>query len=193
MKKLMIVSAVVLVAVVALGVAGFAYAQSQTPTTPQPGTMGGAYGRGMMGRWAQSGQVTAPGLAGQGMGFRGQMAGTGEGPLHDYMIDGFAQAFEMTPDQIEARLDAGDTIWTIAQEKGLTPEQFATLMTQVRTDALNQAVTDGVITQAQADFMLQRTAQMQANGFGPGSGNCVGGGAGRGAGRMFRNQVPAQP
>ena len=43
-------------------------------------------------------------------------------------------------------------------------------MSTARTNAANQAVADGVITQAQADFMLQHMDSMMDNGFGPGFG-----------------------
>jgi len=53
MKKIIIGIAVLSVAILTLGVAGFAFAQNQTPPTPDypegPGMMGG-HGRGMM-RW----------------------------------------------------------------------------------------------------------------------------------------------
>lgn len=163
MKKILIIGAVVMVTVVALGVVGFAYAQSQ-----QPGSSANdVYGRG--GKWGGHGSM---------MGGRG-VAGE-NGLLHPYMINAIAEALDMTTEDLQARLDSGDTCWTIAQEKGLTQEEFYTLMKDARTDALTQAVADEVITQDQADWMLERMNQMQ--GFGSGTGDCQGGGM-RGRGR----------
>jgi hypothetical protein len=126
------------------------------------GQMGqGGFGRGMMG---------ARGLNG-GKGF-GMMGGHGQGPLHEYMVAEFAVAFDLTVETLEARLDAGDTMWTIAQEQGFTQEQFRTLMADARTTAINQAVANGIITQEQADWMLERMSQMMESGFGPGFGPC---------------------
>ena len=63
-------------------------------------------------------------------------------------------------------------------------------MVTVRTDAINQALADGVITQEQADWMLSRLAQRAEAGFGTGTctGDCQVGGrsggmrGGRGSG-----------
>ena len=60
----------------------------------------------------------------------------------------------------------------------MTTEQFQELMTTARTEAINQAVADGVITQAQGDYMLERMETMMGNGagfgFGMGNGGCRG-------------------
>ena len=174
MKKILMVSAVVIVALVALGFAGYAYAQTQQPQNP-----GGFYGSGGM-------------MGGRGgmMGGRGY-AGQAYGPVHEYMINAIAEAFDMTPEDLQARLDAGDTCWTVAEEKGLTQDEFFTLMKDARAAALTQAVADGVITQAQADWMLERMSQMQD--YGAGAGTCPGGGGMHGRGRWNSNAQPAGP
>jgi len=147
----MLTIAVVAITVAALGVAGYAYAQTQTPPSPiYP------FG-GMMGRWGGYG----PGMGG---GWNGAYA-----PLHQYMVNAFAEALGLTPDELQAKLEAGETMWTIAQAQGLSADEFANLMLEARTRAFNQAVADGVITQAQADWMIQRMQQMQAAGFTPGT------------------------
>ena len=180
MKKILIISALVVVVLATLGIAGFAYAQSGDPDPYPfgPGMMSGG-GRGMMSgdRGAQGG--------------RGGMMNGVDGPIHTYMVAALAEAFDMTPEDLEARLDAGDTCWTISQEKGLTEDEFLTLMKDARTTALKQAVEAGAITQEQADWMSQRMAQMQD--YGGGFGSCQGMG-GRGAGRGGRwNSTPQQP
>lgn len=177
MKKLLLVSLIVLTAVLVLGTAGYAYAQSQQPNsgTYGPGMMGGDWGgrgRGMLGGY---------GIASQGTGL-----------LHDYMLQGFADAFDMTVEELQAQLDAGETMYTIAEAQGLTVEEFRALMIEVRTDAINQAVADGVITQEQADWMITRMSSMWASGYGPGTGSCpMGGGAYGGRGGRW-NTAPAQ-
>ncbi len=190
MKKLWIIGTLAALALIVFGVVGYAYAQSQNPSSPN-GAPG--YGCGMFGNG--SGQQDNGGRAGRGMMGNGMMgnrsnnqgdtgcpmadgdeAGTQEyGPLHDYMFKEFAQALGITPAELETRRQAGDTLWSIAQEKGLTTEQFQEMMTTARTNAANQAVADGVITQAQADFMLQHMDSMMDNGFGPGFGPGNGG------------------
>ena len=50
-----------------------------------------------------------------------------------------------------------DLYWqTLAQKLGTTVEKLQQAMTDARKDALNQAVKEGMLTQAQADAMLQR-------------------------------------
>ena len=172
MKKIMIVSALVIVVLAALGFAGYAYAQSQ-----QPGTYPGGYG----------GQGGMMGGRGGMMGGRGS-TGAAYGPVHEYMVTAIAEALDMTPEALQARLDAGDTCLTVAEEKGLTQDEFYTLMKGARTSALTQAVADGVITQAQADWMIERMGQMQD--YGAGAGSCPGGGM-HGRGRW--NSQPTGP
>ncbi len=109
----------------------------------------GGNGTGMMGRWGNDGTY---------------------GPMHAEMVNAFAAALGINPDDLQAQLDAGETMWTIAEASGLNAQEFATLMVDTRTQALQAAVAAGSITQEQADWMTQRMSQMQANGYGPG--NC---------------------
>jgi hypothetical protein len=176
MKTILIVggvlTALLVVAVAALGVFGYAYAQTATrgdgTTVFGPGMMGrwnndgGSYGPGMMGRWNNNAGAYGPGMMGR--------RGGGFGPMHQYMVNAFAEALGVTPEDLQAQLDAGETMWTLAEAKGMTLDEFTALMTEARTTALNQAVADGALTQEQADWMLQRMAQRQAGGYGPG--NC---------------------
>lgn len=162
MKKSIWVIAAILTLLVSLSIVGFAFAQTVTPNNPENG-QGWGPGRGMMGR---------------GMGMMGGRwnGGTGYGPMHEYMIAAFAEALGMTEEDLEAELDTGKTMWQVAEEKGFTQEEFGDLMVTARTNALNKAVEDGVITREQADWMIARMAQMQANGYGPGNCPMHGGG-----------------
>ncbi len=179
MKKIWILGALVSVVVALIGGAiGIAYAQTPTPPTPPapgtttygPGMMRGGYGRGMMGS-TQSGTF---------------------GPLHEYMVNAFASAFGLTPEELQERLSSGETMASIAQSLGLSLEEFRNLMIKARTEALNQAVAEGVLTQDFANWMLQRMSQMMARvqsfGGGFGFGHCGGGGGGRGAGWRWTTQ-----
>jgi hypothetical protein len=189
MKKLMLVSLIVIVAVLVLGTAGYAYAQSN-----QPGT--GGYGRGMMGGRGGNGTTGyGYGMMGGGYGMMGYTDedGDGYGPMHDYMLAGFAEAFDLSVEELQTQLDAGETMYTIAEAQGLTFEEFQALMIEVRTDALNQLVADGVITQEQADWMLSHMARM-GQGYGAGSGNCpMGGGSFGGRGGRWNSTPDQQP
>jgi hypothetical protein len=196
MKKLFVIGILAAVVLIAFGVVGFAYAQSQDNGTPAHGTdtpAGGTfYGCGGYGAGSQQGNG---GRMERGMmgnrGANNQGTGTcpfadgdevGYGPLHETMLNAFAQAFGLTRAELDTRLQAGDTMWTIAQEQGMTAEQFQQTMTTARTAALNQAVADGVITQEQADFMLSRMNGMMGQGFGSGQGFGPGSGRGNGTG-----------
>ena len=189
MKKVWIIGTLAALALIVFGAVGYAYAQSQDSDSPNGtngygcGTFGagsgqgsgGRMGRGMMGnRAADQGDTGCP-MA------DGDENGTAEyGPLHNYMYTAFAQALGLTPEELETRRLAGDTMWDIAQEKGMTTEQFQEAITTARTSAVNQAVADGVITQEQGDFMLERMETMMGNGFGYGFGMGNGGCRGRG-------------
>lgn len=166
MKKVLSVGLILAALVVTFGSVGVAYAQS--PTLPAPEN---TYGFGMMGSQGRHGGM---------MGARG-VAGSQPGvvaPLHEYILSAIADVFGLTPEVIQSAHDAGKTMWDLAQEQGLTQEQFVEKMLAVRTQALEQAVADGVIAQAQADWMLSRMSQMGQKGMG--AGQRLGGAAGRG-------------
>lgn len=158
MNKVLLGIALVAVLAVAFGTAGYVYAQSPTPDSPVWGYgMGG--GRGPRG--------------GGMMGARG--SGQQDGPLHDAMVAAFAEKLSMTPADLEARIDAGETMAQIASSKGISADDFTAMMTDVRAKAIAQAVKDGSLTQEQADWMKQHGAG-------------IGAGRGRGAGRgQFNN------
>ena len=186
MKKVWIIGTLAALALIAFGAVGYAYAQSQDTGSPITGT---GYGCGMAGAGNQSGNGGRMGRGMMGNRANNQNGAScpfadgdedGEyGLLHDTMYNAFAQALGLTPEELETRRQAGDTLWDIAQEQGMTTEQFQETMTTARTSAINQAVADGTITQAQADFMLERMQRMAENGFGPGYGAGNGGCGGR--------------
>ena len=141
MNRLTLALVIVATLVVALLTTGQVFAQGTTPPNPQaPGT---GYGNG------------GP-MSGRGM--RGGMVG--EGLLHDAMIAVYAQELGISVDDLNTRLANGETMSQIAAEKGLTVEQFRTLMTDARSQAIDQAVKDGTLTQEQADWMKQRGTRM---------------------------------
>jgi hypothetical protein len=179
MKKILLFVGVLVVAIVALGVAGFAYAQSRVPMlqawTQTPGDdwgphsgMDGWYGGMHGGRFG---------------GMHGDWYGEGEyGPMHEYMFPAMAEALGISVDELEELHDSGQTMWQIAEELGLGEGEFGELMLTARAKALEQAVGDGVISQEQADWMLERMQQMW-DGDGFYGGPCQGGGFGGRGGR----------
>ncbi len=140
-----------------------------------PGGMMGGYGyrTGPQGRPEGNGFGYGPGGM-MGEYGRGGMMGAlrGQGIMHDYMISAFASAVGLTVDEVNTRLSNGETPQEIALAQGKTAADLPALWQQVRQDALKAAVAAGVITQAQADVMLEHMNNYSGEGFGPGFGNC---------------------
>jgi hypothetical protein len=162
-KLLVLVGVVALITVVGLVMGGLAFAQTETPpsqTTP-----------------------TNPEKFGWGMGMGGRSWDN---------FDAMAQALNLTPTGLFEKLHEGKTLADIAKEQGvdLTKVQEAANAERVQAmkDAIAQAVNDGKITQAQADWLLKGLEQGylgKNKGFGFGFGH--GGGRGMrgfGGGRM---------
>ncbi|PWH13303.1 MAG: hypothetical protein DDG59_14500 [Anaerolineae bacterium] len=165
----MVIGATIVVLV--FGVTGIVFAQSQPPNNAPSGWRGRWNNSGMMGRWSQGAQ---------------------DGWMHDYLIAAIAPKLGLSVEALESQLTAGKTLWQIAQEKGLTLEQFQTELLEAKKEALSKMVADGVITQAQADWMLSRMNWMFQNGrgFGFGSGPCHGGSWGGQRGRWAPIPTP---
>jgi hypothetical protein len=152
MKKVLVVVSVFVVALVIFG-AGFFFAQSNAARAAGL-PVGFGPGRMMMG--------------GRG----------GQGQIHEYVEQALADKLGMTVADVETALSSGKSMSQIAIDKGTKAADVTALLSEVHKTALAKAVTDGLLTQAQADTMLQN---MTANGFN--YANCPmqnGGGAGRG-------------
>ena len=134
-----------------------------------PGCMMGGYGNGY-----------GPGTMMQGygpgsmMGRRGLGTARGEGLMHEYMISAFAEAIDLTVEAVETRLADGESLKEIAIAQGCTEDQLPDLLTQVHQAALDAAVADGIITEEQADLMLDHMSNYTGPGFGPGFGRGLG-------------------
>jgi hypothetical protein len=143
-----VIGVAALAGLVALAGAAIAFAQGPTPT-PAPG-----FGSGMMGG-------------------RGAMLGGANGLMaeyHDQMHARIAEALGLTLDEFNAELAEGKTPYQIVQERGVDAAALQAAMQAAHAEALNQAVADGRITPAQAEWMLSHQAQMRArhsqNGYG---------------------------
>ncbi len=131
-----VVGATVAVGMVALLVVGAVLAQGPTPpsssATPQAKW-------GLRGRGGAIGAVGAPG----GM-------------------DEIAKLLNMTPDQIWAERVLGKTIADLAKEKSVSNQQLIDALVASQKTMLDQAVTNGRLTQAQADKWLDWYKQAAA-------------------------------
>ena len=159
MNKFAIALVMVATLVAVLMSASFVSAQGTVPTTPQTGGAignGGAMGNGGM-RGGRGGTVA------------GGFAAADDSILHDAMIAVYAEELGISVDDLNARLEAGETMAQIAFAEGLTADEFTALMADARSQALEQAVADGTLTQEQADWMQtrgNRSAGMNSTGRG---------------------------
>lgn len=141
MKKFTLIVVILSVVAVALGSVGVAFAQT------------GGNGTGWMG-----GRGSQRGMMGAGP------SSSGTGILHDYLIAAYAEELNIPIADLEARLANGETMAQIALSTGLTLDEFRTLMVEVRTSAIDQALADGLLTQAQADWLKSHGGGQMANG-----------------------------
>ncbi len=139
---------VLVLAIAALGVSSV-FAQTPTPPANTPQAHGGFVGRGVCGQ-----------------------AG----------LDAAAKALKMTTQELTAQLWGGQTLSGLAEKAGvdITTVQSAVQAAcqQAQIDAINQAVKDGKITQANADWLIEGIQKGYIGGkggFGMGFGFGMGG------------------
>lgn len=75
---------------------------------------------------------------------------------HGLKIDGLAGILGLTEEQLKAEFEAGKKIEQIVTEHGLTMDQFYQKVLEMRKEAISKLVTEGKITQEQADKMLEK-------------------------------------
>ena len=116
-----------------------------------------------------------------------------------------AAALGMSVADFEAAIDAGQTPATLAAERNIDFAVIQAAMDAVHEAALQQAVTDGLITQEQADWMLSHRGGQngpmgggyqgnggQGNGMNRGGGMGRHGGAGNGNNGGYQGDCPYQ-
>ncbi|MDI6695026.1 MAG: hypothetical protein QME21_08280 [Anaerolineales bacterium] len=102
-----------------------------------------------------------------------------------------AQALGLSVEELQAAREAGKTIPELIEEQGMTAAEARQAMQEAYKEAVQQAVKDGVITQAQADQILACCAcgfGFDHGGFAPMPG--FGGRGGRGPGGFDRPLTP---
>ena len=107
------------------------------------------------------------------------------GLLHDYMEKALAEKLGVPLATVEAQFDAGKTLYQVALDNGIVQADLPAFMLEVRTKAINAALSDGVITQTQAERMLQSGGHGMGQGLmrgGTGTGPCGGAGVPVGTG-----------
>lgn len=195
-RKVITISIVTVLALAALG-GGIAFAQANRPGWGMsgygPGGMMGGYGA-QNGGPGSDGMMSGNGGSGMmggadGYGGHGLMGGDGAGMqnmhewavngggMHTLVWNGIAEALNLTPDELNTQLASGKTLVQIAEEKGVSREQLAAALETSVKAGLAQAVTDGVLTQEQADQMLNQMGgnfgwMLDHMGSGVGPGGC---------------------
>ena len=91
--------------------------------------------------------------------------------MHEAVWTAVAKELGMTYEQLVAATQSGKTIWQLAAEKGVSIERLRQVMLDARKAALADLVKQGVITQEQADWMLNHSQGMMGGGFGSCGGN----------------------
>ncbi len=162
---------VIVVAALALvgGGAAFAAYQASFWGEPDPFPVE-VYGPMMRGRWG--GEVMGPG-------YSSRWGIAGEGQLHQDFLGALADGLGITVEDLTSRLEAGESLASIAEAEGLSESEWTELWGSAWATALDSAVESGSLTRAEADWMLQH---MQGAGAGI---DCRLGGAGGGMGSRW--------
>ncbi len=103
--------------------------------------------------------------------------------MHDYVVTATAESLDLTEAEVQDALLTGSTLCQLALDNGITAEDLPTFLQGVHETALDQAVIDGVITEAQAELMKERML-LRGTGFGVGA---RGGHGMMGSGSCLRN------
>ena len=132
---------------------------------------------------------------GYGPGGNGTNTGTSlnlEVTLSDYMpaamVDVLGQGLSV--DEINAKLDSGETFTTIALSLGYTIDEIPALMTSVRTEAIDLATAAGALTADQAAFLLNSQYGGNTRGDGTGTASMYNSDTGTGTGLCDGTCVP---
>ena len=136
------------------------------------------------------------GVPGGMMGMHNSMMGPNG--MHQQVWTAVAQKLGMTYAELNAALQNGQTIAQLAQAKGIPLDELKTVMLDAMKASFAELVKQGIMTQQQADGMLDRMDDMPMFNFDQGVGPGMMGGRGmmngRGSGSMMGGwQQPAGP
>ena len=107
-------------------------------------------------------------------------------------ILGVGAAFAQTPPPTTATDWQSAFVGKVAKILGVEEQKLTDAFTQARNETIDEAVKDGQMTQAQADWMKQRMGQAEQSGFGgPMHGGTWGGRMGGRFGGPWAQPTPA--
>ena len=201
MKKTLII-AVTIVAVIALGNVLLVSAQGGTqPNQPNTGCPMSGYTCPFSGTtpYGGPGGMMGRGMMGGGMmgGNHAQMHSTmmGANGMHEQVWTAVAKKLSLTYAELNTAVQNGQTVAQLAQAKGVSLDALKTVAVGAMKTSFAELVQQGVMTQQQADWMLDRMDDMPMfnfdQGFGPGM--MQGRGMMGGRGMMQNWQPPTGP
>ncbi len=132
MKKIVILT--VVVAILAALTVGVVIAQTDPPGNPVPGDCPNCDG---------SSQYNGQGSRGSGY-------------MSEYMHAAMAEALGIPVEEFEARMAAGEGFYAIAMSQGFDLDSFFDLHLNARRIALENAFADGLFSEEQFNWMLER-------------------------------------
>jgi hypothetical protein len=141
-------------------------------------------------------QGAGPGFGGEFMGPRGGMFGRGMGHggfmggPENSLVSVAADKLGMTVNELATELSNGKSIADVAKDKNVDTQTIVDAYLAQVQDSLNQAVTNGRITQTQADSILQQTKDNVPDMLNNTFENCMPGGSWNGGGPR-RFQAPS--
>lgn len=159
--KIFVIVLVAVLAVASLG-AGIAFAQNQSNGFGPGWMMGGngqtGYGSGMMGgRGGMMGGYAQNADGWEWMNGMHQWM-TASGGMHTFVWDALAEKLGLTSDELYAEVNSGKTITQIAEEKDVSRANLVAALETAHQTSLAKAVSDGYLTQEQADSILNQMA-----------------------------------
>lgn len=79
-----------------------------------------------------------------------------DGALKDYLHEPLADALGISPEELTERRESGETLADIAADLGFDLAEIRDIFSEVRSEALESAVEDGILTQEEADWLSSR-------------------------------------
>jgi hypothetical protein len=86
------------------------------------------------------------------------------GAYHEQMQQAMADALGLTVEELVAARDEGQTLWEMAEERGVDLAEVGDALKTAGQELLDQAVANGTLTQEQADNIRQHMEDMPGRG-----------------------------
>jgi hypothetical protein len=157
-KTIMIVIGIIAVLALLVGLAAVIYLwQGRSATNPSNPAIfeNSRMGFGMMG--------SADGKGGRNRGDTDQTS------MQSYMLQSLAKQLGTTETDLTGQLNQGKSLLDLAAAKEMSVKDYQAMLTQAQTAAIDQALTNGEISQNTADSLKSNTGGLFLRGFGMGA------------------------